>query len=54
MDFVVGLPESKEFNTRSVVVDHLTKLKHLVSCTATVDGKKLDEIYIREVMDGPK
>jgi hypothetical protein len=49
MDFVVGLPESEGFNAIWVVVDHLTKMRHLVRCTETVDGKRLGEMYIKEV-----
>jgi transposase InsO family protein len=49
MDFVVGLPESEGFNAIWVVVDRLTKMRHLVPCTDTVDGKKLGEMYVKEV-----
>ena len=49
MDFVVGLPEREGFNTVWVVVDCLTKLRHLVPCTDKVDGKMLGEMYIKEV-----
>jgi hypothetical protein len=34
IDIMVGLPESKEFNAISVVVDRLTKMDHLVPCMA--------------------
>jgi hypothetical protein len=49
MDFVVGLPESEGCNTVWVVVDRLTKRRHLVPCTDQVDGKKLGEMYVKEV-----
>jgi hypothetical protein len=49
MDFVVGLPESEGFNAIWVVVDRLTKMRHLVPCTDTVDGKKLGEMYVKEI-----
>jgi hypothetical protein len=49
MDFVIGLPESEGFNTIWVVVDRLTKMRYLVPCTDTLDGKRLGAIYIKEV-----
>ena len=49
MDFVVGLPESEVFNAIWVVVDRLTKMRHLVPCTDKVDGRKLGEMFIKEV-----
>jgi hypothetical protein len=49
MDFVVGLPESEGFNAIWVVVDCLPKMHHLVPCTDTVDGRRLGEMYIKEV-----
>jgi hypothetical protein len=48
MDFIVGLPESEGFHAIWVVVDRLIKMRHLVPCTDTVDGKKLGEIFIKE------
>ena len=49
MDFMVGLPESEGFNKKWVVVDWLTKMRHLVPCTDKVDGKKLGEMFVKEV-----
>jgi hypothetical protein len=49
MDFVVGLPESEGFNAVWVVVDRLTKMRHLVPGTDQVDGKNLVEMYVKEV-----
>jgi hypothetical protein len=49
MDFVVGLPESEGFNAIWVEVDRQTKICHLVPCTDTVHGKKLGEMYVKEV-----
>ena len=49
MDFVVGLPESEGYNAIWVVVDRLSKMKHLVPCRDDTDGKKLGEMFIREV-----
>jgi hypothetical protein len=49
MDFVVGLPEREGFNAIWVVVDRLTKMRHLVPCTDTVDSKRLGEMYVKGV-----
>ena len=49
MDFVVGLLESEGYNAIWVVVDRLSKMKHLVPCWDDTDGKKLGEMFIREV-----
>jgi hypothetical protein len=50
MDLVVGLPESESFNAVWVVVDRLTKMRHLVPCTDKVDRMKLGEMYVKEVI----
>jgi transposase InsO family protein len=49
MDFVVGLPESKGYNAIWVVVDRLSKMRHLVPCRNDTDGRKSGEMFIREV-----
>ena len=49
MDFVVGLPESEGFNTIWIVVDWLTKMRHLVPCTDKVDTSNLGKMFVKEV-----
>jgi transposase InsO family protein len=49
MDFVVRLLESEWFNAIWVVVECLTMMRHLEPCTDTVDGKRLEEMYVKEV-----
>ena len=49
MDFVVGLPWPNGCNAISVVVDRLTKQRHLVPCTSTVDATVLADLFIHWV-----
>ena len=55
MDFVTGLPESRDWNgaiydSIFVVVDRLSKMVHYVPCSKTVSAEDLAEIFIREVV----
>jgi hypothetical protein len=49
MDFIIGLPEREGFNAVWAVVNCLIKMRHLIPCTDKVDGKKLEEMYVKEV-----
>jgi len=49
MDFIVELLESKGYNTIWVVVDRLSKMRHLVPCQDDTDGRKLGQMFIQEV-----
>jgi transposase InsO family protein len=51
MDFVTGLPKStdKEYDTIWVVVDRLTKARHLVPCHSTVDAKELANLFVQHI-----
>ena len=49
MDFVTGLPESEGFNAVMVVVDRLTKLRHLIPCTTTTSSEDVAKLYLRNV-----
>ena len=49
MDFVVGLLWSNSCDAIWVVVDRLTKQRHLMPCTSTVDAKDLADLFIQWV-----
>ena len=46
MDFVVGLPESKGYDAMWVMVDHLTKLRHMVPCKSTCSSEDLADLFL--------
>jgi len=49
MDFVTGLPRSKDHDAIWVVVDRLTKQRHLVPCSTTVDARDLADLFLQHV-----
>src|SRR6266566_1665602 len=49
MDFVTGLPPSDGFDAILVVVDRLTKQRHLIPCHTTANAKDVAEMYLREI-----
>jgi transposase InsO family protein len=51
MDFFTGLPESgkEKYDAIWVVVDRLTKDRHLVPCHTTVDAESLADLYIQHI-----
>ncbi|KAI0996661.1 Transposon Ty3-I Gag-Pol polyprotein [Podosphaera aphanis] len=49
MDFVTGLPVSKGCDAILVVVDRLTKMRHLIACTITTTSEDLAELYLQHV-----
>ena len=49
MDFVVGLPESKCYDAIWVVVDRLTKLRHMVPCKSTCSSEDLADLFLHNV-----
>ena len=49
MDFVVQLPWSNGCDAIWVVVDRLTKQRHLVLCTSTMDAKDLADLFVQWV-----
>ncbi|KAH0607354.1 uncharacterized protein H6S33_002388 [Morchella sextelata] len=49
MDFVTGLPESEGYDTIMVVVDRLTKMRHLLPCNTTVNSEDVAQLYLRNI-----
>jgi hypothetical protein len=49
MDFVTGLPWSNGCDAIWVVVDHLTKERHLVPCRTDIDAKELANLFIAHI-----
>ncbi|KAH0607973.1 uncharacterized protein H6S33_002025 [Morchella sextelata] len=49
MNFVTDLPESDEHNAILVVVDRLTKMRHLIPMTKEADSREVARLYIDNV-----
>ena len=49
MDFVAGIPEDSGFNAILMVVDQLTKMRHLVPCCDTFAAHDLATLYLTHV-----
>ncbi|KAH0607596.1 uncharacterized protein H6S33_002630 [Morchella sextelata] len=49
MDFITDLPESDGYNEILVVVDRLTKMRHLIPTTKEADSKEVATLYIDNV-----
>jgi len=49
VDFVTGLPRSKGNDAICVVVDRLTKQRHLIPCTTTITAEELGTLFCDRV-----
>jgi transposase InsO family protein len=49
MDFVTGLPVSEGHDAIWVVIDRLTKMRHFVPCSTTVDAKELANLFVTNI-----
>ncbi|KAH0610717.1 uncharacterized protein H6S33_011144 [Morchella sextelata] len=49
MDFVTGLLESEGYDAIMVVVDRLTKMRHLLLCNTTVNSENVAQLYLRNI-----
>jgi hypothetical protein len=49
MDFITNVPPSNSYDSILVVVDHLTKMVHFISCTKTIIGKGTTKFFFDHV-----
>lgn len=49
IDFVTGLPTSNGFDSICVIVDRLTKQRHLVPCLSTINAEELASLFLSNV-----
>ena len=49
MDFVMGLPVSNGYDTKWVVVDRLTKQRHMVPCKSMCSSEDLADLFLHNV-----
>lgn len=49
MDFVSGIPESKEFNAILVIVDRLTKMRQLIPCDTSADAERTAQLDLQTI-----
>lgn len=49
MDFITQLPESEGYDAILVVVDRLTKMKHVMACHGTCDAEEVARRFVRHV-----
>lgn len=49
MDFVSGQPTSNTYNCGLVVVDRLSKMRHLIPCHTAVDAEETEKLYLHNV-----
>lgn len=49
MDFITHLPLSQGYNAILVIVDRLTKMRHLIPCKATCDSAETARLYLHYV-----
>jgi hypothetical protein len=49
MDFMIGLPVSEGYDAIWVVINRLTKMRHFIPCSTTVDAKELANLFIMNI-----
>ena len=49
LDFVTGLPQVGEFNAICVVIDRLTKQRHYIPCSDTIDARGMGNLYYTHI-----
>jgi transposase InsO family protein len=49
MDFMTGLPVSAGHDAIWVVIDWLTKMRHFIPCSTTIDAKELANLFVTNI-----
>ena len=49
MDFVTGLPTSENYDAILVIVDRLTKMRHLIPCTTKTSAEDVAQLYLSQI-----
>ena len=49
MDFITHLPLCQKYDAVLVVVDRLTKMRHLIPCTGTCDAEGVARLYVKYI-----
>jgi transposase InsO family protein len=49
MDFIIGLLISEGHNAIWVIINRLTKMRHFIPCSTTVDTKELANLFITNI-----
>jgi hypothetical protein len=49
MDVVTGLPVLEGHNAIWVVIDRLTKMRHFIPCSTTINAKELANLFITNI-----
>ena len=50
MDFITDLPESDRYDTIVVVIDHLTKMDHFISCKKDLDTGQFTTLFMQHIV----
>jgi len=48
-DFIIDLPPFSFYDSILVVVDHLMKMVHFISCTKTINGERTSKLFVNHV-----
>jgi hypothetical protein len=49
IDFITSLPNSRGYDAIWVVVDRLTKMRHLILCSTTIDAEGLANLFMTHI-----
>ncbi|KAH0604190.1 uncharacterized protein H6S33_007221 [Morchella sextelata] len=46
---LTGIPESEGYDAIMVIVDQLTKMRHLLPCNTTINSEDLAQLFLRDI-----